>query len=154
MIHFFFLSLLHWSTLPFYAWCSISSDIQEMTKVGNCFKKQTQQFLSKDLNREGQTKMQMRAAGVRHLFMVIWFFCFFNFHTCDERVLPTRLREPAGALAAGAAVSTGQQTWPRHTAEAASLGHSGPLRPWCWHHPVGAVRAVGAAPGPRLAGPS
>lgn len=51
--------------------------------------------------------------------------------------------EPPGALAAGRAVPSDEAG--RNTAEAAGLGDGGPRG-----EPVGTVRAVGAAPRPRL----
>lgn len=54
--------------------------------------------------------------------------------------------EPPGALAAGRAVPSDQAG--RDAAEAAGLGDGGPRG-----EPVGAVRAVGAAPRPGLAVP-
>lgn len=54
--------------------------------------------------------------------------------------------KPPGALAAGRAVPSDQAGG--DAAEAAGLGDGGP-----WGEPVGAVRAVGAAPGPGLAVP-
>lgn len=54
--------------------------------------------------------------------------------------------EPPGALAAGRAVPSDEAGG--YAAEAAGLGDGG-----SWGKPVGAVRAVGAAPRPRLSVP-
>lgn len=73
---------------------------------------------------------------------------------CSSRpppYIPCRLSlacfgEPPGALAAGRAVPSDEAGG--NAAEAAGLGDGGPRG-----EPVGAVRAVGAAPRPRLAVP-